>query len=72
MTTPGLGLFLVEAGALLTAMLSARRYALQHVPPCYLPRWVRVREQRREHVCRLATTPALAATLIGVMLILIA
>ncbi|MBB2890110.1 hypothetical protein [Flexivirga oryzae] len=72
MTAPAFGAFLVEAGALLTVMLLARRYALQHVPQCYLPRWVRVREQRREHLCRLATTPALAATLLGVMLILIA
>lgn len=71
MSTTALGAFLAQAGALLAAMLFARSYALRRVPQCYLPSWVRVRELRRDAVCRRVTVPAVTATLVGVVLILI-
>lgn len=72
MTTPTLGLFLAQAGALLTAMLFARRYALRHVPQCYLPSRIRARELRREGLCQRAVLPAIVVTFAGLMIILIA
>lgn len=69
MTTSTLGLFLAEAGALAIVMLQARRYALQHVPPSFLPQRVRAREVRRAGFCRRATTPAVLVTAVGVLLL---
>lgn len=71
MSTPAFGAFLAQAGALLTAMLLARRYVLRHVPMCCLPPWVRARELRREVFCRRATAPAIAATITGLVLLLL-
>jgi hypothetical protein len=71
MSTPTLGLFLAQAGALLTAMLLARSYALRHTPQCYLPARIRARELRRDGFCRRATVPAAIATLVGLALIVI-